>query len=92
MANNLLKSYPPSLEAIKKKKLSVDRISKILEKIYADAQAFKTTNNMGLFGKTRLCHAFKWQLTELGYSKSFVDVATEGLVVYLSKSKTSPRQ
>ena len=38
----------------------------------------------------RLGNAFRWELTELGYSKMFVETATEGLVVYVSRKDTEP--
>ena len=32
-----------------------------------------------------LANAFKWELIDKGYSKEFVDMATEGLVMELSR-------
>lgn len=85
LAKDLNKHFPASLEGKGKSKVSSDRVARILEKIYASAQAFRDANKLGYYRKTRLSHAFKWQLIELGYSTAFVDMATEGLVVYLHK-------
>jgi hypothetical protein len=45
---------------------------------------FKSTQKLGWLGKAKLGNAFRWQLTELGYQKDFVDIATEAVVVHLS--------
>lgn len=66
-------------------KISADRLSRILEAVYTKAQAIQAERKLSYFRKTRLCHAFKWHLLDKGYSREFVDMATEGLVVYLSK-------
>lgn len=85
LANELAKQFPASLQNSGKSKISADRIAKILEKLYISAQTFRDTHGLGYFKKTRLCHAFKWRLIELEYRTEFVDMATEGLIVYLSK-------
>lgn len=85
LANELAKQFPASLQNSGKSKISADRIAKILEKLYLSAQLFRDAQGIGYFKKTRLCHAFKWRLIELEYRTEFVDMATEGLIVYLSK-------
>ena len=42
-------------------------------------------NRLGVYKKARLANSFKWQLAELGYSEKFVEIATEGLVVYTTR-------
>ncbi len=87
LADELNRQYPVALtNAPGKPKVSVDRVTRILERIYSRAQTYRDEQQLGYFKKTRLCHAFKWRLTEIGYSKEFVDMATEGLVVYLAKT------
>ncbi len=87
LANDLSGLYPVSLDG--SAKVSADRVGRILEKLYIRAQSYQGENNLGYYRKTRLCHAFKWRLTEIGYSKQFIDLATEGLVVYLHKPPVS---
>jgi len=88
LADMFSKKYPPSLAAKGLDKLSVERTTRILENIYAVAQNHQSLAKYGIYKKARLCHAFKWRLIELGFSRTLVDLATEGLVVYLNK-KTS---
>ena len=42
-------------------------------------------HKLGVYKKARLGNTFRWELEELGYSKKFVETATEGLVVYLTR-------
>ena len=44
------------------------------------------------YKKARLANAFKWELKELGYSEKFVEVATEGLVVYTTTRRAGKAQ
>ena len=39
--------------------------------------------HLGVYRKARLGNTFRWELTEMGYSKPFVEKATEGLIVYI---------
>lgn len=66
-------------------RISAERLARILENQYAQAQRIRDEHHLGWFGKARLAHAFRWRLTDLGYPKEFVEMATEGLVVYLHK-------
>jgi hypothetical protein len=85
LADDLGRLYPVSLDGGAKAKISADRIGRILEKLYLQAQLHRDENKLGYYRKTRLCHAFNWRLIELGYSTNFIEMATEGLVVYLHK-------
>ncbi|MCP5278848.1 MAG: hypothetical protein H6935_10880 [Thiobacillus sp.] len=89
LANRLSLLYPPSLDKPGDHKISANRIANILEGLYGEAQSFRYNNKLGLIGRTRLSHAFKWRLIEHNYSKEFIDMATEGLVVYLHKPLNS---
>lgn len=89
MANRLSNRYPPSLDKPGGKRISASRMASMLEVLFSEAQAFQEEHRLGYLGRTRLSHAFKWRLIELGYSKEFIDMATEGLVVYLHKPKNS---
>lgn len=89
LAESLSHRFPQSLVSKGVSKISADRLSRILEKIYGEAQAQQEAHQLGFFRRTRLCHAFKWKLLDSGYDKNFVDLATEGLIVYLSKAKVA---
>ena len=86
LAQDIAKRYPPSLENSKEKKISQNRVSRILEEAYAKAIAFHREHKLGVYRKARLGNTFRWELTELGYSKPFVELATEGLIVYVSRN------
>lgn len=85
LAQQIAKRYPPALDASSTKKISVNRVTKVLEDALARATEFTQENRLGAVAKARLGNAFKWELKELGYSERFVDVATEGLIVYVTR-------
>ncbi|MEW5769192.1 MAG: hypothetical protein AB1831_02395 [Pseudomonadota bacterium] len=85
LAQELARRYPLPLDGKGLPKISADRLSRILEGVYTKAQSMRDERGLGFFRKTRLCHAFKWNLLEKGYGEEFVNMSTEGLVVYLSK-------
>jgi len=85
LARSLPKDLPPKLLQSSGKVLSANRITTILERRYALAQDFGRENKLGLIGRAVYANTFRWTLLELGYSKQFTSVATEGLVVALSR-------
>ena len=85
LAIDLAKRYPPTLDTAKEKRISQNRISKVLEDAYAKAVKFQREQRLGFYKKARFGNAFRWELKELGYSDKFVEVATEGLIVYLTR-------
>lgn len=85
LADELSKKYPPSSEKDKQKKISEKRLTRILEELYDEAIEFRNNQKLGVYKKARLGNTFRWELHNLGYSDEFVNVATEGMVVYLSR-------
>ena len=85
LAQTLAHRYPPELEQDGKLRTSADRLSRVLEGLYVECKRDLGGERLTLLARARLAHAFKWGLIERGYSKAFIDVATEGLVVSLSK-------
>lgn len=69
--------------------MSVNKITRHLERVYAAAIDFKDEEHIGFVGRAVMANAFKWGLKEARYSDEFVDMATEGLVVALSKAKST---
>jgi len=90
LAGNLSKRYPPALDVNPEKKISANRLTKVLEEALSSAGQFQRDNRLGLFGKAKLGNEFKWQLKELGYSEKFIEVATEGLLVYVTRGAAAP--
>lgn len=87
LAREIAKKYPPEIETDSKKKISEKRVTRILEGTFNKAVNFKKENKLGFYRKAKLGNAFQWELTELGYSKEFVNIATEGIIVYTTRGK-----
>ena len=85
LADELARRYPPANEHANGKASSQKRLSSILEDICNKALAFKNEHKLGVYKKARLGNTFRWELEDRGYSKMFIETATEGLVVYLAR-------
>ena len=85
LAQDIAKRYPPTMDNAKEKKVSTNRLTKILEDSYVKAKQFRNDKKLGMYKKAKLGNIFRWELKELGYSAEFVDLATEGLIVYISR-------
>jgi hypothetical protein len=92
LAVGLAKRYPPALDINPEKKISATRLTKVLEETLASATQFQRENRLGIYGKAKLGNEFKWQLKELGYSDQFVEIATEGLMVYITRGSAAAEQ
>lgn len=86
LAKSLTKDLPPKLMLNSASVISANRVTTILERSYAKAAAFQAEHGIGAMKRAALANAFRWKLKELGYPEEFVSVATEGLLVHLSKS------
>jgi hypothetical protein len=85
LADSLAKRYPPTLDISPEKRVSEARLTRVLEETLTRATDFQREHKLGMFGKAKLGNEFKWQLKELGYTEKFVDLATEGLMVYVTR-------
>jgi hypothetical protein len=89
LANNLAKRYPPAVDLSAEKKISENRLTRVLEETFNQAAEFQQTHKLGVYRKARLGAEFKWHLKELGYTDKFIEVATEGLMVYITRGKAT---
>lgn len=87
LAQQLAKRYPPALDLQPGKRPSVNRLTRIMEEACEKAVEFRDENRLGWLAKARFSNDFRWALNDLGYSREFVDFATEAVVVYLSRPK-----
>jgi hypothetical protein len=87
LAQDVAKRYPPALDSQPGKRPSVNRLTRIVEDACDKAQQFGQEHSLGWLAKAKLGNAFRWELTELGYQKDFVDLATEAVIVQLSRKK-----
>lgn len=84
----LSKRYPPELDnRTEKHSVSVNRLTKTMEDTCQKAASFQDEKRLSWLGKSRLANRFRWALIEAGYTKPFVDFATEALVVHMTRSK-----
>jgi hypothetical protein len=87
LAQELAKRYPPEIDKGGPRKLSQKRLTSILEETFNKATEFKNQHKLGVYKKARLGNTFRWELKELGYTDKFVEIATEGLIVYISRKQ-----
>jgi hypothetical protein len=85
LAQEVARQYPPALDKGSERKLSEKRLTRILEDVCKQAAAYRKEHNLGVYKKSRLGNTFRWELEELGYSKKFIETATEGIVIYLTR-------
>lgn len=85
LASAVAKRFPPALEKSPERRVSPNRITKVLEDALEKAEEYGKSKRLGAYKKARLANSFKWELKDLGYSDKFVEVATEGLVVYVTR-------
>jgi hypothetical protein len=70
--------------------LSVNKITRVLEKAFLQASAYHAAQRMGFLRRSLFANAFQWALKEQAYPQDFVVMATEGLVVSIS-AKPAPK-
>lgn len=87
LAAQLAKRYPPALDSQPGKRPSVNRLTRITEDACVKAVEFHDSRRLGWFSRARLGNHFRWALTELGYTKEFVDFATEAVIVHISRKR-----
>ncbi|MEK7836045.1 MAG: hypothetical protein AAB298_07850 [Pseudomonadota bacterium] len=86
LALELSKRYPAALDKGGERRISQKRLTTILEDTFNRAIEFKQQHKLGVYKKARLGNTFRWELEELGYSKKFIELATEGLIVYITRT------
>ncbi|MDX5363668.1 MAG: hypothetical protein LPJ91_05885 [Pseudazoarcus pumilus] len=86
LAVDLTRDLPPKLILKSASIISANRVTTILERSYEKASTFQSEQNMNGFQRAAFANTFRWKLDEIGYPEEFVRVATEGLLVHLSRS------
>ena len=85
LAQELAKRYPPALDKDSERKISQKRLTMLLEGTFNRAAEFRKQHKLGVYKKARLGNTFRWELQEMGYSPKFVEAATEGIIVYITR-------
>lgn len=89
LVRKLAQDVPPITLTAAGKVVSVNRVTRLLERTYSTVQAYQSEHNMGFIRRAIFANTFKWELKAVNYSDQFSKIATEGLVVALMK-KTAP--
>lgn len=84
MVEKIVRQFPPASEPQLAKKGAQRRLEAVLELIMTDLEKFQTEVRLGWIGKARLGNAFRWKLTDRGYSKNFAEALTEGIIKHLA--------
>jgi hypothetical protein len=87
LVQQLKSDIPPTLMQDRRKVLSVNKITRLLERTYQVAADYQKENNIGFIKRAIFANTFKWELKNSGYPDDFIDMATEGLIVQLTKIK-----
>ncbi|WP_395059337.1 hypothetical protein [Polaromonas sp.] len=87
LADQIAKRYPPALDSQPGKRPSVNRLTRITEEACVKAVEFHDHHKLGWLSRARLGNDFRWALKELGYTKEFVDFATEAVIVHISRKR-----
>lgn len=92
LVSRLAKELPPKFLNDGNAKLSVNKITRALERVYYVASEFRGEKRWGIYRRSVFANAFKWGLKERGYSNKFVDLAVEGIIVELAKKALTDKQ
>jgi hypothetical protein len=92
LAQDISQRYPVAIANDPGRKVSANRLTAILEDAFGQASQFATEQKLGFFKKAKLGNTFRWELKELGYDEKFVEIATEGLIVYVTSKQGAPKQ
>jgi len=91
LANDISQRYPVAIANDPSRKVSANRLTAILEDAFSQASKFSTENKLGYFKKAKLGNTFRWELKEMGYDDKFVEVATEGLIVFVTSKQEAAK-
>lgn len=87
LSEGVVKELPANLMSERRKVLSVNKITRLLENTYAIAVEYQKQHKVGFIGRAVLANGFKWQLKSKNYPDDFVEMATEGLVVTMATAR-----
>ena len=92
LALEITKRYPPAIANNPEQMVSQTRLTAILEEAFGKAADFRSEHRLGWFARAKLVNEFQWELKEVGYEKNFVEMATEGLLVYVTRGGSTSRK
>ena len=89
LALDVARRYPPAIANNPAQMVSPQRLSGILAEVFESAARFSRVNKLGWYKRARLGKDFRWELNELGYDEKFVNTATEGLILCVTRKPES---
>jgi len=89
IANTIAAQVSVKLLCENRQALSVNKITRVLEKAFLQASAYQAAQRMGFVRRSLFANAFQWALKEQAYPQDFVVMATEGLLVAISAKPAS---
>lgn len=92
LVGDMRREVPPTLTVTRMEALSVNKTSRIIERTLKKIKTYQENEKMGYWKKVRFSNAFQWKLKDQGYSKEFVSLVTESLVVTLALKKNDPEK
>ena len=90
LAQEIAKRFPPTLANDPQRMVSPKRLTTIIEEVCEKAAQFRDEQKLGMFKKAALGNTFQWELKEMGYNEKFVEVATEAMIVYITRRPPTP--
>lgn len=85
LATALTKRYSPELDQQPAKRPSATRMTRLIEETCQKAVMFNQEKKLSWVGRARFANEFRWSLKECGYTKEFIEFATEAVTVYLNR-------
>lgn len=86
LAQELARRYPPAIANNPAQVVSPQRLSAILEQVFARATDTGTENGLGWYRRVRLGTGFRRELSELGYDDKFIGLAAENLILCVRRN------
>ncbi len=86
LAQDLAKRYPPAIANNPAQVVSPQRLSAILEQVFARATDSVAEDRLGWYQRVRLGKGFRRELSELGYDDTFIGMATENLALSVRRN------
>lgn len=86
LVEELVRQFPPTSEQWDKKN-SKKMVFSALDGLFDKAGSFRKQHQLGVYKKARLANTFRWELQEKGYDTTFIEFATESLVLILTRKE-----
>lgn len=80
LLSDLKKNIPPDLTVTRRQALSVNKTTRVVERMVDGFKAYDSDRKLGYFARVRFFHRFEWSLRDAGYAEEFIDLIKESLL------------